>query len=243
MNNQIIEWRAPESRIPATVAMLPVVAKEAKRHSLVLAAIFAGIALLVLAMGLSRPKSYTSSTMLLVEEANIIEPGSAPSLNGLLLYYKRDYEAAENAIRTAMNDHPDVASVHIILGRIFEARGRFTEALEELRIASQLSAGGGGVPLRVGIVCLEAITGQRRDADRVIRELERHVSNGGLQLRPRDMAYIRLACGDREGALRAFALAIDERDPSLVWLGVDPRVDSLRPDARFAAMLKQLGLS
>ncbi len=176
------------------------------------------------------------------QEADAIEPGGAPSLTGLILYYKRDYEAAEKAIRTAMNGRPDVASLHIILGRIAEARGRFTEALDEMRIASQVS-GGGVVALRAQIVCLEALTGQRRDAERAIRNLQRELSAAALELRPRDAAYIRLACGDREGALQAFARAMDERDPSLVWLGVDPRVDSLRPDARFVAMLKQLGLS
>src|SRR5262245_11988984 len=105
-------------------------------------------------------------------EADTIDPGSAPSLTGLILYYKRDYDAAEGAIRTAMNGRPDVASVHIILGRIAEARGRFTEALDEMRIASQVSAGGVGA-LRAQIVCLEALIGQRRDADRAIRNLQR----------------------------------------------------------------------
>jgi hypothetical protein len=36
---------------------------------------------------------------------------------------------------------------------------------------------------------------------------------------------------------------VDERDPSMVWLGVDPRVDPLRQDNRFSTLLKQLGLS
>ncbi|MFC0679131.1 XrtA system polysaccharide chain length determinant [Lysobacter korlensis] len=60
--------------MPAAVAMLPVAAKEAKRRSVWLAAVFAAIALIVLAIGLSTPKTFTSSTTLLVEEANIIEP-------------------------------------------------------------------------------------------------------------------------------------------------------------------------
>lgn len=74
VNNQLVEWRAPESRLPAAVTMLPVVAKEARRRSVLLAAVFAAIALVVLAMGLSSPKTFTSSTTLLVEESNIIEP-------------------------------------------------------------------------------------------------------------------------------------------------------------------------
>jgi polysaccharide chain length determinant protein (PEP-CTERM system associated) len=74
VNNQLVEWRAPESRLPAAVTMFPIVAKEARRRSVWLAAVFAAIALTVLAIGLSSPKTYTSSTTLLVEESNIIEP-------------------------------------------------------------------------------------------------------------------------------------------------------------------------
>lgn len=74
VNTQLVEWRGPDNRLPSAVAMLPVVAKEAKRRSVWLAAVFAAIALVVLAIGLSTPKTYTSSTTLLVEEANIIEP-------------------------------------------------------------------------------------------------------------------------------------------------------------------------
>jgi serine/threonine-protein kinase len=175
-------------------------------------------------------------------EVETVEPGSAPSLMGLLLYYKKDYDAAENAIRASMNERPDVANLHILLGRIAEARGRLAEALEESQAALQLSRGG-GVPLRVQIVRLEALTGQRDEAEKKLRRLQQDAMQGHVQFRSRDLAYIRLAFGDREGALQAFARAIDERDPTLVWLGVDPRVDSLRQDPRFLAMLKQLGLS
>jgi polysaccharide chain length determinant protein (PEP-CTERM system associated) len=54
--------------------MLPVVAKELQRRQVLLAAVFAAIALTTLVWGLRAPKSYTSSTTLLVEETNIIEP-------------------------------------------------------------------------------------------------------------------------------------------------------------------------
>ena len=54
--------------------MLPVVAKELRRRPVLLAGLFAAIALTVLILGLLAPKAYTSSTTLLVEETNIIEP-------------------------------------------------------------------------------------------------------------------------------------------------------------------------
>jgi hypothetical protein len=87
------------------------------------------------------------------------------------------------------------------------------------------------------------LSGNETQARKLLRDLQQEAVNGSVQLGARDMGYVWLAFGDRERALQAFARAIDERDPTLVWLGVDPRVDALRQDVRFAAMLKQLGLS
>jgi serine/threonine protein kinase/Tfp pilus assembly protein PilF len=172
-----------------------------------------------------------------------IEPGSTPSLMGLVLYYKRDYEAAENTTRAALNQRPNVTGLHILLGRIAEARGRLPESVDETRRALQL-ASPDGVPLRVQLIRLEALSDHKPDAQKMLRALQQETSQGQgqVQLTSRDVGYIRLAFGDREGSLQAFARAIEERDPSMVWLGVDPRVDSLRQDARFTAMLSQLGL-
>ncbi len=69
----LIEWRGPERR-PTAVQLLPVMAKEVRRRQVLLAGLFAAIALTVLVIGLRAPKAYTSSTTLLVEETNIIEP-------------------------------------------------------------------------------------------------------------------------------------------------------------------------
>jgi TolB-like protein/Tfp pilus assembly protein PilF len=174
--------------------------------------------------------------------AESIDPGGDPALAPLLHYYRRDYQAAEKAARDALIKRPNVPLLHLLLGRIAEAQGRLDDALGETRQASQLSATG-GVPLRVQVVRLEALSGRTELAQRHLRELEAEASRGAIQLTARDIGYIRLAFGDQEGALAAFARAIDERDPSMVWLGVDPRVDPLRPDQRFGALLKQLGLS
>lgn len=73
MDNNLIQWRAPERR-PTAIQMMPVVAKEFRRRHVLLAAIFAAIALTALVLGLRAPKAYTSSTTVLVEETNIIEP-------------------------------------------------------------------------------------------------------------------------------------------------------------------------
>jgi eukaryotic-like serine/threonine-protein kinase len=171
-----------------------------------------------------------------------IDPDGEPTLPTLLLYYRGDYHAADKAARDALIKRPNLPVLHLLLGRIAEAQGRLAEALDATRQASQLSATG-GVPLRVQVVRLEALSGRTALAERHLRELEAEAAGGSVQLTARDMGYIRLAFGDEAGALAAFARAVDERDPSLVWLGVDPRVNSLRQHPQFAALLKQLGLS
>jgi hypothetical protein len=59
--------------------------------------------------------------------------------------------------------------------------------------------------------------------------------------RPEHLAYTYLALGDSDRALTLLERAADQRDPALLWLGVDPRVDPLRGTPRFDALLARLG--
>ena len=43
-------------------------------------------------------------------------------------------------------------------------------------------------------------------------------------------------------ASSGFAQAVDEREPSMVWLGVDPRLDPVRRDPRYRQLLTRIGL-
>jgi serine/threonine-protein kinase len=174
-------------------------------------------------------------------EVESLDPDGS-SFKGLILYYKRDYQAAEKAIRAELLRRPEAVGLQLQLGLVAEAQGRPADALEATRLAQQL-AGSASVPVRVQLIRLAILTGQVERARASLRDLQAEAAAGTVLVEPRYLAYIRLAFGDREGALHAFAQAFEQRDPSLVWLGVDPRVDSIRQDPRFIALLKQLHLS
>ena len=50
-------------------------------------------------------------------------------------------------------------------------------------------------------------------------------------------ALLSLALGDPDHAMSLLSLACDEHDAELVWLGGDPRLDTIREDPRFAVLL------
>ena len=87
-----------------------------------------------------------------------------------------------------------------------------------------------------------ALAGHRESALASLAALQADADAGKIRLRTRDQAYIQLALGDRAKALQLFEEAVNERDPSVVWLGVDPRVDLLRGTDRFRQMLKTMSL-
>lgn len=79
MNTSIVEWVAPESRRPAVVSILPIAAEEARRRPLLMAGIFAAVALGALLLGMVLPKTYTSTTSIQIEENGIPSPSSKAS--------------------------------------------------------------------------------------------------------------------------------------------------------------------
>jgi len=59
---------------------------------------------------------------------------------------------------------------------------------------------------------------------------------------PRTLAALELALGDTERALSELGKGLEQRASSLLMLAVDPAFAPLRPNARFKALLRQIGL-
>ena len=51
-----------------------------------------------------------------------------------------------------------------------------------------------------------------------------------------------MAIGDRDGALGLLTEAFEQRDPSIINLGIDPRFDAIGSDPRYKALVEQLAL-
>ena len=54
---------------------------------------------------------------------------------------------------------------------------------------------------------------------------------------PYHFALVHLALGDETSALQRLQEAVSEHSPYALWLAVDPRLDRLRANARFKALL------
>jgi CO dehydrogenase nickel-insertion accessory protein CooC1 len=47
---------------------------------------------------------------------------------------------------------------------------------------------------------------------------------------------------DEEKALEYLERAVNDRDPAVLWLAVDPRVDSIKDHRRFRRLVDRLGI-
>jgi serine/threonine-protein kinase len=170
-----------------------------------------------------------------------IDPNSITATvnHGMILYYKRDFAGAREAATRALAQDPSDPAAHLLEARVLEAQGQYDKALAAANRAIELT-GNPGVGLRVVAIRLMAMAGYQDEARQAVTELEDGGRQGTFRVRPRDLAYLHLGFGRQPAALDAFESAFDERDPSLVWLTVDPRVDALRRQPRFVTMLQKL---
>jgi serine/threonine-protein kinase len=178
-----------------------------------------------------------------IETAVHLDPGSGAAVrrHASILYYKRDFAAAERALEQAEAVDPSNAALPLWKGRLAEAQGQYVQALDATTSALE-RMGGRSVGLRVQQVRQQALAGQRRQALEGLERLQSEEAAGKLHLGARHLAYIYLALGDHPRALALFSQAVDDRDPTVVWLGVDPRVDALRHEPRFQELLRVVGL-
>jgi len=153
------------------------------------------------------------------------------------LFYARRYAEAEALLREQVEMFPESAGPRLLLGDVYRQQGRYAEAVAEYRLADGLR-GGDELEAKARLALVHAVAGDRAEALRLLEVLRRDPPRRMFS----DLAAIHAALGDEEQAFHSLEESFRRRHPSLRELKVDPRFDSLRDDARFAEMVRRVGL-
>jgi TolB-like protein/tetratricopeptide (TPR) repeat protein len=159
------------------------------------------------------------------------------ALVGMMMYYERRHEEAVAHFASRQND--SVARL-VGLGRAQSELGRYSEAIAALERAFALSGNDRSIYAELARVCSRG--GDVTRGRKILGVLEGQSLLPGDYIAPQDLAYIHAALGEPDDALQRLWEAVDEQAFRLLWLGVDPRVDTLRSDPRFRALLQRLGI-
>jgi tetratricopeptide (TPR) repeat protein len=151
-------------------------------------------------------------------------------------YLARDHARELDDARKAVELDPNHFLGRWSMGLALQGLGRHREAVREHRKAAKLSSG--NTLLQAVLARSLALAGQRAEARKILVRLERASRETGAGSYTN--ATVRLALGETEEALALLAAAREERDPWLVWLGVDPMLDAVRGHPRFRALARRV---
>jgi TolB-like protein len=188
-------------------------------------------------------RGQTEKALALMEKARRVDPGNLAYTITTADYLKKagNLKEAAGLYRTAMEADPSDPRAPFGLAEILRRQGDVTGAIDTLRKAYDLAGEDDGV---------KALTAARTEKDyesaqvavaRVrlsdLRALakERYVS-------PLELARLEAQVGEKEKAFAHLEAAFVERSPGMVLLKVDSAWDRIRDDARFAALVKKVGI-
>jgi hypothetical protein len=98
-------------------------------------------------------------------------------------------------------------------------------------------------PVRVQQLRLEALSDRRAAALAELTRLRQASEAAGILWDPVLDAHVQLASGDYDQALSSLERALEQRQPSLLWVAADPRMDPVRDHPRFVNILRTLGIT
>jgi class 3 adenylate cyclase/TolB-like protein/Tfp pilus assembly protein PilF len=154
-----------------------------------------------------------------------------------VFFFRREYEAAIKGYREILLLDPDFARAHWMLGRVLAEQGQYESAIAELREACRLSQNSGYLLATLGRV--HGLAGHRAQAQEILKALQDPAQYP--QTLAGNIAVVHIGLGNKDEAFRWIEKTFEEHYAPLL-LKVDPQFDPLRPDPRFPALLKRLGL-
>jgi tetratricopeptide (TPR) repeat protein len=152
---------------------------------------------------------------------------------GMVLYSQHRFEDACLTFREVLHRERNFALAHYFLGLSSAYLGRYAEAEHHLS-RSELDPG----VLQTDFAWIELLQGNRAPAEKAYEQTRAAIRAGDVS----EAACLLLAAwlGRFDDAFRALEIASRERQPEILCLSSDPRLEPLRKDPRYPKALKNL---
>src|SRR5580698_9403529 len=153
-------------------------------------------------------------------------------------YHARQYDQAiEQLLRTVELD-PNYPMTYWLLGLLYRKTARHDLAISAGEKGVNLS---GGSPLmRAALAQTFAVAGATQKAIQILEDLQRLATE--RYVAPHFFAGIHIGLGENDRALEYLEKACAEHCHWLIYLHIDPGMDSLRGNPRFQELLRRVGL-
>jgi DNA-binding winged helix-turn-helix (wHTH) protein/TolB-like protein/Tfp pilus assembly protein PilF len=148
---------------------------------------------------------------------------------GMVNYLARRHDVAIGELRQAIAIEPTFVRAHANLAECLAQTGNLAEAVREAETVARLSGGKRSAILAY----VYAVAGRKEDASQVLRSTH--------AVQPFYAAATQAALGDFDSAFAVLEQGYEHR-ADMIRMGVDPSLDSLRKDPRFAALVARVGL-
>jgi serine/threonine protein kinase/Tfp pilus assembly protein PilF len=173
-----------------------------------------------------------------IQKALEFEPSSLVinSTVGLIYYFSRDYKKAIENLENTLQMEPDYPVTHFFLGRALVQVSRYDEAMDHFKKA--LKFYGDSTNMLATFAHAAALAGKQDITQKILIQLQDLSER--MYVSAYDMASIYVGLGQADEALKWLEKAFDEHAYLLIYLKVDPLMDSLRAKKRFKKILQKV---
>jgi hypothetical protein len=132
-----------------------------------------------------------------------------------------------------------ITTARFHIARLYITKRMFPEAFTQIGIMQKSERP--DINVTSLLVVAYGFQGKREEEGRILNGLKNKRRQD--YLRPYILAEDYAALGEKDLALEWLQKAYQERDDWIVWIKVDPNLDGLRAEPRFANLLSRVGLS
>lgn len=154
-------------------------------------------------------------------------------------YLARHNDEAITQIQKMIKMNPNYFVTRYTLGLAYEQRGMYEQAIAEFNEAQRIDPES-WVPSAF-LAHVYALKGNRAEALRRLEELKRNAQQKHVD--SYNIGTIHAALGEKDRAFEWFEKAFQAKSEELLFIKVDPKIDNLRADARYADSLRRLKLA